>query len=36
MTYAEATSPHTIDTPALMGVGGITLWIISRVTVIYH
>jgi len=36
MTYVEATSPHTIDTPALMGVGGLTLWIISRVSLQYH
>ncbi len=36
MAYVEATSPHTIDTPSLMGAGGIALWIISRVTVNWH
>jgi len=30
MTYAEATSPHTIDTPFLMGVGGLLLLIITH------
>jgi dolichol kinase len=35
MTYAEATSPHTVDTPFLMGVGGITLWVISHVEVLW-
>lgn len=33
MTYSEATSPHTIDTPFLMGVGGTMLWVISHVDV---
>jgi len=33
MTYAEATSPHTLDTPFLMGLGGGALWIISHVTI---
>jgi len=31
MAYAEATSPHTVDTPMLMAVGGSLLWIISHV-----
>jgi len=35
MTYAEATSPHTLDTPFLMGLGGFTLWVISRVHVLW-
>lgn len=26
MAYAEATSPHTMDTPFLMGLGGLVLW----------
>jgi len=30
MTYAEATSPHTIDTPFLMGVGGLLLVAITH------
>ena len=30
MTYAEATSPHTIDTPFLMGVGGLLLLAITH------
>jgi dolichol kinase len=30
MTYAEATSPHTIDTPFLMGVGGLLLLLITH------
>ena len=33
MAYAEATSPHTLDTPFLMGLGGLILWAISRVGV---
>ena len=33
MAYAEATSPHTIDTPFLMGVGGMMLWVISHIDV---
>ena len=33
MAYAEATSPHTIDTPFLMGVGGFLLWIISHIDI---
>ena len=31
MAYAEASAPHTVDTPMLMGVGGTLLWIISHV-----
>lgn len=31
MAYAEAVSPHTIDTPFLMGVGGTLLFLISHV-----
>jgi len=31
MTYAEATSPHTIDTPFLMGVGGLLLLGITHI-----
>jgi len=31
MAYAEATSPHTVDTPMLMAVGGTLLWIISHI-----
>jgi dolichol kinase len=27
MAYAEATSPHTMDTPFLMGVGGLILYV---------
>lgn len=33
MAYAEATSPHTIDTPFLMGVGGSLLYIISHIDI---
>eukprot|EP00456_Euglypha_rotunda_P000025 TRINITY_DN10003_c0_g1_i2.p1 TRINITY_DN10003_c0_g1~~TRINITY_DN10003_c0_g1_i2.p1 ORF type:complete len:190 (+),score=14.79 TRINITY_DN10003_c0_g1_i2:87-572(+) len=33
MAYAEAKSPHTIDTPFLMGLGGLILLIISHVKV---
>lgn len=33
MAYAEATSPHTIDTPFLMGVGGGLLYIISHIDI---
>jgi len=33
MSYAEATSPHTIDTPFLMGVGGVMLYLISHLHV---
>jgi len=33
MAYAEATSPHTIDTPFLMGVGGFMLWTISHIDI---
>jgi len=33
MTYAEATSPHTIDTPFLMGVGGLLLLLITHLQV---
>jgi len=35
MTYAEATSPHTLDTPFLMGLGGFVLWAISHVAVFW-
>lgn len=35
MAYAEATSPHTIDTPFLMGIGGIVLWLISHIEVLW-
>lgn len=35
MAYSEATSPHTIDTPFLMGIGGLTLWIISHIEVLW-
>jgi len=31
MTYSEATSPHTIDTPFLMVVGGLLLFLITHV-----
>merc|ERR1711964_268066 len=30
MTFVEATSPHTVDTPAIMGIGGIVLYAIVR------
>jgi hypothetical protein len=33
MAYAEATSPHTLDTPFLMGLGGGALYVISHVVV---
>ena len=33
MTYAEATSPHTLDTPFLMGLGGGALFVISHLAV---
>ena len=36
MTYAEATSPHTLDTPFLMGLGGTLLWLISHVGVVWQ
>mgnify|MGYP001063538204 CR=1 FL=1 len=32
MTYAEAVSPHTMDTPFLMGLGGLVLFLVSHVT----
>jgi len=32
MTYAEAVSPHTADTPFLMGLGGLVLFLVSHVT----
>jgi len=32
MAYAEATAPHTMDTPVLMGLGGLILWAITH----YH
>lgn len=33
MAYAEATSPHTMDTPFLMGVGGTLLYLISHIQI---
>ena len=30
MAYAEATSPHTMDTPMLMSCGGLVLWAIAQ------
>ena len=33
MTLAEATSPHTLDTPFLMGCGGLLLWIVSHLVI---
>lgn len=33
MTYAEAVSPHTMDTPFLMGLGGLVLWLVSHISV---
>jgi len=35
MTYSEATSPHTIDTPFLMGLGGLSLFAISHMSVLW-
>lgn len=35
MTYAEAKSPHTMDTPFLMGLGGLTLWLVVHVKVFW-
>jgi dolichol kinase len=32
MTWAEAVSPHTMDTPFLMGLGGLVLFLVSHVT----
>jgi dolichol kinase len=32
MTWAEAVSPHTMDTPFLMGLGGLVVWLVSHVT----
>lgn len=31
MTYAEAVSPHTMDTPFLMGLGGLVVWLVSHI-----
>jgi dolichol kinase len=36
MTYAEAVSPHTMDTPFLMGLGGILCLAISHVHVSFY
>jgi len=36
MTYAEATSPHTIDTPFLMGWGGIILFVVGHAALKWH
>lgn len=36
MAYAEATSPHTMDTPFLMGLGGLTLYLVTRVKVVWY
>jgi len=33
MTYAEAVSPHTMDTPFLMGLGGLVLFLVTHMTV---
>jgi len=30
MTYAEAVSPHTMDTPFLMGLGGLTMFLVTH------
>lgn len=35
MTYAEARSPHTMDTPFLMTLGGLALFIIGHITIIW-
>lgn len=35
MTYAEAKSPHTMDTPFLMGLGGLVLWLVVHVKVFW-
>lgn len=35
MTIAEAKSPHTLDTPFLMGLGGLTLFVISHLTLVW-
>jgi len=29
-TFAEATSPHTMDTPFLMGLGGLSIYVVLR------
>lgn len=36
MAYAEATSPHTMDTPFLMGLGGGLLYIVTHFKVMYE
>jgi len=36
MTYAEATSPHTIDTPFLMGWGGLILFLVGHVSLLWQ
>jgi len=33
MTYAEAVSPHTMDTPFLMGLGGLVLYMVSHIDI---
>jgi dolichol kinase len=33
MTWAEAVSPHTMDTPFLMGLGGLVVFLVSHVVV---
>jgi dolichol kinase len=33
MTWAEAVSPHTMDTPFLMGLGGLVLWLVTHLEV---
>jgi len=35
MAYSEATSPHTIDTPFLMGLGGLALFLISHIEIFW-
>lgn len=35
MTLAEAKSPHTMDTPFLMGLGGLVLWLVVHVKVFW-
>lgn len=36
MTWAEAVSPHTMDTPFLMGLGGLVLWLVVHVEMAWH
>jgi len=35
MTFAEAKSPHTMDTPFLMGLGGLTIWLVVHMKVFW-